>query len=72
MARPPGQLKALREYVEDLEVGLAVRLDDLGARLEATERHLAAIGKRLGPERRSDLDVPGPFDTDENAEGEHA
>ena len=64
MPRPPGQLKQLRQYIEDLEVGLAMRLDDLGARLEATERELAAIEKNLVPEGRSDPAVMGPSDAD--------
>ena len=71
MPRPTGQLKELRQYIEDFEVGVAMRLDDLGTRLAATERDVAAIGRRLGPERRSDLDAAGPFDADENAEDEH-
>jgi len=50
-------LKELRQYVEDLEVGVAMRLDDIFARLEANERDLAAIGKHLVPEGRAD---PGP------------
>jgi len=72
MPRPTGQLKELRQYIEDLEVGLAMRLDDLGARLEATERDLAAIGKHLVPERRSDPGATGPSDTDEEGGNGHA
>ena len=54
MARPPERLKELRQYVEDLEVGVAMRLDHIFARLEANERDLAAIGKHLAPEGRAD------------------
>lgn len=65
MARPTGQLKQLRQYIEDLEVGMAMRLDDLGARLEATERELAVIEKHLAPEGRSDPGVARrPSDAD--------
>lgn len=47
MPTQTGQLKQLRQYIEDLEVGLAMWLDDLGARLEATQRGLATIEKHL-------------------------
>ena len=72
MARPTGQLKQLRQYIEDLELGMAMRLDDLGARLEATERELAAIEKNLVPEGRSDPVVTGPSDADKEGGNDHA
>ena len=72
MPRPPGQLKQLRQYIEDLEVGMAMRLDDLGARLEATERELAAIEKNLVPEGRSDPGVTRPSDADQEGGNDHA
>ena len=62
MSSPPAKLKELRQYIKDFEVGVAMRLDDLGARLAATERNLAAIGRRL-----AEL-----FDTDERAADGHA
>ena len=64
MPKSTGQLKQLRQYIEDLEVGLAMHLDDLGVRLEATERELAAIGKHLVPEGWSGPGVTGASDTD--------
>ena len=39
--------KELKQYVEDLEVALAMRLDDLGTRLEGIERDIAIIKARL-------------------------
>ena len=72
MPRPPGQLKQLRQYIEDLEVGMAMRLDDLGARLEATERELAAIEKNRLPEGRSDRELTGLSDTDKEGGNDHA
>ena len=39
--------KALKQYIEDLETGLAMRFDDLTARLDAIENNLAAIKARL-------------------------
>ena len=33
--------RVLKQYIEDLEAGLALRFDDLGARLEAIENNLA-------------------------------
>ena len=62
MSRPPERLKELRQYVEDLEVGVAMRLDDIFARLEANERDLAAIGRHLVPEGHSDAEEGGSKD----------
>ena len=72
MPRPTGQLNQLRQYIEDLEAGVAMRLDDLGARLEAAERNLAVIEKHLVPEGRSDPGVTGPSDTDREGGNDHA
>ena len=38
----------LRQYIEDLDVGLALRLDDFGARLEAIENDVATVKLLLG------------------------
>ena len=65
MPRESGQLKQLRQYIEDLEVGLATRLDDLAALLEATQKDLAAIERHFVREERSDPVITGPLDADE-------
>ena len=45
MARPNAQLTKLRQYIEDMSAGLAMRFDDL-------DRRLAAIKARMdGPQR---------------------
>ena len=49
-----------------------MRLDALGARLAATERNLAVIGKHLPPNRRFQPDTAPPSDTGEEEENEHA
>ena len=72
MPRPPARLKELTQYIEDFEVGVAMRLDDLGARLAATERNLAAIDKRLGPPEQSEAGLAERSDTDAEAEHGHA
>ena len=52
VARPNAQLTELRQYIEDLEVGLALRFDDLARRLGAIENDLARIRARMdGPLR---------------------
>ena len=40
-------LKALKQYIEDLDIGLALRFDNLTARLDAIENDVAAITTRL-------------------------
>ena len=40
--------RALKQYIEDLETGLALRFDELGDRLGAIESDIAAIKDRLG------------------------
>ncbi|MDE0205818.1 MAG: hypothetical protein OXP66_07315 [Candidatus Tectomicrobia bacterium] len=72
MPRPPARLKELTQYIEDLEVGVAIRLDDFGARLAATERNLAAIDKRLGPPEQPEAGLAERSDTDAKAERGHA
>ena len=39
--------KVLKQYIEDLETGLALRFDDLAARLDAIDNDVAAIRARL-------------------------
>ena len=52
MVRPNAQLTELRQYIEDMSAGLAVRFDDLDRRLDAIEGDLAAIKARMdGPQR---------------------
>ena len=46
--------RALKQYIEDLESGLALRFDALGERLGAIENDIAAIKDRLG--ERSSVD----------------
>jgi len=46
--------RALKQYIQDLEIGLAMRLDDLDDRLKAIENDLAAIKARLGERSRID------------------
>ena len=72
MPKQTGPLKQLRQYVEDLEMGVAMRLDDLAARLEAVERNLAAIGKHLDPGTRPDPDGAAPADSDRERGDDHA
>jgi len=40
--------KAIKEHLDNFEIGLAMRLDDLGARLDAIDNRLAAIETLLG------------------------
>ena len=40
--------RRFKQYIEDLGVGLALRLDDLGTRLDAIESELAAVRSMLG------------------------
>ena len=61
------RLIELRQYVEDLEVGLALSLDDLKGQLEGIEKALDAIQGHLGMESRSEPGATGPLDT--NQEG---
>lgn len=58
------RLIELRQYVEDLEAGLAMRLDDLKDQLEAVEKALDAIEGHLGVDTRIEPGVTGPLDTD--------
>ncbi len=52
VARPNAQLTELRQYIEDMSAGLAMRFDDLDRRLDAIEGDLAAIKVRTdGPQR---------------------
>lgn len=44
----------LKQYVEDIEVGLALKLDDLATRLEAIENGLTAIEAQLSRQPRID------------------
>ena len=48
------QIQDLKQYIQDFEVGLALRLDDLGARLEGIENDLAVIKARLPSQSRID------------------
>lgn len=41
------QYEQLRRLIDDVQVGLAIRLDDLGARLDTMQDDLAAIKARL-------------------------
>ncbi|MCY4513526.1 MAG: hypothetical protein OXC69_00065 [Candidatus Tectomicrobia bacterium] len=52
-----GQLTDLRQYIEDFEVGLTMRLDDLGARLQAIESNITLLGTRLVADVRSETDA---------------
>lgn len=47
----------LKQYVEDVETGVAMRFDDFGARLAAIENGLAAIKGRLPDQPRIDPQV---------------
>jgi len=72
MSRPTAQMHQLRQYIEAIEEGVAMRLAELDARVEANERDLAAIGEHLAAERRSGASAVGatpPSDTGE--EGGH-
>ena len=40
--------KAIKEHIDNFEIGVAMRLDDLGARLDAIDNRLAAIETVLG------------------------
>ena len=40
--------KAIKEHLDNFEIGLAMRLDDLGARLDAIDNSLAALETLLG------------------------
>ena len=42
------KLTEVRQYIEDLELGLTERLEALGARLEAIEKGLALLNASLG------------------------
>ena len=46
--------RQLKKYIEDLEVGLALRMDDLGASIKTVENDIATIRSQLC----------GPSDTD--------
>ena len=65
MPIPTRTPKQLREYLQDLEVGMAMRLDALGVRLEACEKALAAIERRLVSESRSGPAITGRLGSDE-------
>ena len=41
------KFQELKQYIEDFEVGLAIRFDDLGRRLDAIESDLAAVRSML-------------------------
>ena len=47
MTTANAQLTEIRQYIEDLEVGLTERLDALAARLAAIEKKLARLDARL-------------------------
>ena len=65
MSIPTRTPKQLREYLQDLEVGMAMRLQDLGARLDTCEKVLAAIERRLVSETRSGPGITGQLGSDE-------
>jgi len=55
-------LAELRQYIEDFEVGLTLRLDGLEARLETIETDLAIIKEHLVTKMRADeRDSGAPF-----------
>ena len=65
MPIPTRTPKQLREYLQDLELRLAVCLDALGARLEVCEKALAAIERRLVSKSRSGPGITGRLGSDE-------
>ena len=58
------RLIELRQYVEDLEAGLAIRLDDLKGQLDGIEKALDAIEGHLTMGIRSQPEVTGPIGTE--------
>ena len=52
-----GQLRELSKYIAGFEVGLTIRLDDLGSRLQAIESNITLLGTRLVAGVRSETDA---------------
>ena len=59
MATVKEQLTDLRQYIEDFEVGLTIRLDALGSRLQTIENNMALLGTRPVVDMRSEGEVMG-------------